>query len=271
MKRTIIIGFAAMLILAFTSLSTFAAKEVLIYTGKTQWIAKGEADKQAKICNDALVKAGVKSEITENEDKVKTWVTAKTNDKVVDVLILYGDLPPTIYPDNNTQKDGSLAELFVETKDGNVIMNHADYMFWGLAGRNKEGGLQNIMDIPAIVMWDDNTPMVVTADGKKITPALKDFQTDRPFHLDQIKGTNWEVEVVLAQNAAGTRADPVIVKDTKAGGRLAIVYQTADQITDPKGEVATQMILNHIFVGVVGVEPKSKLTTSWGSIKRGKF
>ena len=40
-----------------------------------------------------------------------------------------------------------MAELFIESTDGDAIINHADYMFWGFNGRNAEGGLQNMMDI----------------------------------------------------------------------------------------------------------------------------
>ena len=41
------------------------------------------------------------------------------------------------------------------------------------------------MDIPGIDMWGDNTPMKVTVAGKALTPTLKNFQSDRPFHLDR--------------------------------------------------------------------------------------
>ncbi len=74
-------------------------------------------------------------------------------------------------------------------------------------GTNAEGGLQTMMDIPDITMWDDDTPMKVTNEGKNYTPSLKDFQTDRPFHLDQLRDP-WKPLLILAQNDAGTRADP---------------------------------------------------------------
>lgn len=39
------------------------------------------------------------------------------------------------------------------------------------------------MDIPNITMWDfgleNNTPMIVTPDGKSITPSLTNFKSDR--------------------------------------------------------------------------------------------
>jgi hypothetical protein len=97
-----------------------------------------------------------------------------------------------------------------------------------------------MMDIPGIVMWDDNTPMVVTEEGKDIAPSLVDFMSDRPFHLDQL-ANDWFPELILAQNATGTRADPVIVRDGNRG-RLIPVHQAADQ-SDPKGAVAAEIIL----------------------------
>jgi hypothetical protein len=129
-------------------------------------------------------------------------------------------------------------ELFIESTDGDAIINHADRMFWGLNERNGAGGLQNIMDIPGIVMWDDDTPMKATVEGKQIAPSLTDFASDRPFHVDELIN-DWVVEVAFATNDAGTRADPVIVRDGDRG-RLIPVFQAADQ-NDPKG-VAAEII-----------------------------
>ena len=107
-----------------------------------------------------------------------------------------------------------------------------------------------MMDI-TMDMWDDNTPVVVTAEGQDVTPSLVDYQTDRPFHLDQLTG-GWYAELVLAQNAAGTRADPVIVANSATGGRLGIFYQTASQDDDPRGEVISEWINNWYLQNVAG-------------------
>jgi len=96
-----------------------------------------------------------------------------------------------------------------------------------------------MMDIPGIVMWDDNTCVKATDEGKAIAPDLADFQSDRPFHVDQLIN-DWFPEVVLAENEAGTRADPIIVRDGNRG-RLIPVFQTADQ-NDPKGAVEAEII-----------------------------
>src|SRR6185369_5188742 len=96
------------------------------------------------------------------------WMDESTGNGELDVVVLYGDTPPDIYPQGNTMPDDSTLELFLESTDGDAVMNHADYMFWGLNARNSEGGLRNVMDIPSITMWDDNTPMVVTEKGSEI-------------------------------------------------------------------------------------------------------
>ncbi len=169
----------------------------------------------------------------------------------------------TFYPQGNTQPDGSIGELFIESTDGDAIINHADYMFWGLGNRNAEGGLQNMMDIPGIVMWDDNTPMIVTDEGKEIAPSLPAIESDRPFHIDQL-ADDWEIEVSLAQNEAGTRADPIIVRDGDRG-RLIPTIQTAGG-TEPKGAVAAE-IITWLIATATPVEPDGKIATTWGDLK----
>ena len=135
-------------------------------------------------------------------------------------------------------------------------------MFWGLSGRNEEGGLKNMMDIDNIVMWDDDTAMTVTAEGKAISPSLPDFASDRPFHTDELAG-DWEIEVSFAQNDDGTRADPIIVRDGNLG-RLIPVIQTANG-DEPKGAVAAEIIT--WLMSTTPVEPAGKLSTTWGDLK----
>ncbi len=253
-------------LLAMPLTLTFGASEVAIYTGTTQWINKDAADEQAQICVDMLDDAGIKNTwyVSDGDmDALAEWMEGVTDDNGLDICILYGDLPPTLYPQGNTSPDGSIAETFIETTDGDAIINHADWMFWGLENRNAEGGIRNMMDIPGMVMWDDNTPMVVTEKGKEIAPSLTDFQSDRPFHTDLLEG-NWVVEVSLAQNEAGTRADPIIVRDGDLG-RLIPVIQT-NMGDEPKGAVAAEIII-WLMNNVTPVEPNGKLSTTWGNLK----
>jgi len=116
------------------------------------------------------------------------------------------------------------------------------------------------MDIAGITMWDDDTAVVVTAEGQDITPSLVDFASDRPFHLDELEG-DWYAELVLAQNDAGTRADGVIVANAGTGGRLGIFYQTASQDDDPRGEVMSEWINNWYLAGDLDVVERTVLFT----------
>ena len=254
-------------LLAMPLTLTFGASEVVIYTGTTQWIGKGAADAQAQICVDMLNEAGIKNTWYESDgdmDALAEWMDDVTDDNGLDICILYGDFPPTIYPQGNTSPDGSIAETFIETTDGDAIINHADWMFWGLGNRNGAGGMQNMMDIPEMVMGPDNTPMVVTEQGKEIAPSLTDFESDRPFHIDKLAG-DWEIEVSLAQNEDGTRADPIIVRDGDRGRLIPVIQTNAGD--EPKGAVAAEIIIWLTANTVAPVEPEGKLSTTWGNLK----
>ena len=263
--RNIFLSLTLIALMALPLAPALAAGEVAIYTGTTQWIAKGPADEQAQICVDMLNDAGIANTWFDSDgdmDALADWMQEVTGDDGLDVCVLYGDLPPTLYPDANAQPEGTIGETFIETTDGDAFINHADYMFWGLGGRNEVGGLQNMMDIDGIVMWDDNTDMTVTTEGAAISPTLTDFQSDRPFHVDELDG-DWEVEVSLAQNDDGTRADPIIVRDGNLG-RLIPVIQTNGG-DEPKGAIAAEIII--WLMSTTPVEPAGKLSTTWGDLK----
>jgi hypothetical protein len=264
--RNIVLSLTLIALMALPLTPVFAAGEVAIYTGVTQWISKAAADEQAEICVGLLNDAGIANTWYAAEGDagaLADWMESVTGDGGLDICVLYGDFPPSIYPEGNAQTDGSIAETFIETTDGDVFINHADYMFWGLAGRNREGGLQNMMDIPGIVMWDDNTDMKVTTEGGAISPSLTDYQTDRPFHTDQLDG-DWEIEVSLAQSDDGTRADPIIVRDGNLG-RLIPTIQTNGG-DEPKGAIAAEIIM-WLIGNTTPVEPAGKLSTTWGDLK----
>ncbi|HIE28065.1 TPA: hypothetical protein EYP66_12335, partial [Candidatus Poribacteria bacterium] len=143
MKSLIYLSLVVILIVGATS--AFAAREVMLYTGTFQWIDKAMVDEEADICKGLLDGEGIPAEITEDENAVKSWMQSTAGDGSVDVLVIYGDIPPAVYAGGNAEPDGSVAENWIETTDGDMILNHADYMFWGVGGRNKEGGLQNMM------------------------------------------------------------------------------------------------------------------------------
>ena len=250
---------------------TASAQVVLIYTGDTStgWITPAEATTEAGTTKSLLQVAGIQAEITENENRVKQWMLQTTSDGSVDVLILYGVIPTTIYPSGNAMPDGSVAEDWIETSDGNTILNHADYFGYRSTGRipNAAGGLQNLMDIPNISLFF-NMPMSVTLDGIALTPSLVNFRSNRAFPLNQLQG-DWFAEKILASNtgsARATLADPVIVRDGNRG-RIAIVHQTFER-DNPNGEVAAEIIVNYLLTDaaskdVISDKPGPKIEGPW--------
>ncbi|MBW7991629.1 MAG: hypothetical protein FVQ84_16670 [Planctomycetes bacterium] len=238
------------LVIAFAFSSTAMAIEIAIST-QANWWSQGAADREMQEIADNVTAVSVEQFAADQQDALASWVEAHTGDGLPDLLIMCGTFPDTIYEPGNSQADDSIAELFLD--DGNTIIGTGDYLFYVVngAGTNAAGGLQTMMDIAGITMWDDDTAVVVTADGQDITPSLTDFATDRPFHLDELEG-DWEAELILAGNDAGTRADPVIVVNTDTNGRLGIFYQTASQDDDPRGEVISEWINNWYIPNISG-------------------
>ena len=102
--------------------------DVLIYTGATWWITQANARIEAEITRGLLQSAGISAEITESQEAVRDWTLQKTGDGRVNVLIVYGVIPNTIYAASNTEPDGSVAENYIETSDGDTILNQADLL-----------------------------------------------------------------------------------------------------------------------------------------------
>lgn len=266
----IVVGFLFAIVFFLTAHQVDAQIDVFVYTETTQWIGQPAAQEQA----DILIKMiegenGIGEVVNEPAGDLENWTKAHSKKNGHHIIVLFGDIPPEIYPQGNAQPEGSIAEEFLDA--GNTFANTADYFFWGKDNRNAEGGLQNMMDIPGIVQWDDNTPMKVTPEGKEFTPTLKEYQTDRPFHVDQL-ANDWELEVAFATNTGqaegSTRCDPCILRHTKTNARLIQAYQTANQV-DPKGEVIAEIILNYYLeaAGTQAVDPTNKLPALWGDIK----
>ncbi len=234
-----------MLVLGFVSVFSTAAMAVdIAISTQAGWFGQAAADREAQEIADNVTGASVELFTSTQHAALAAWVTAHTGDGESDLLILCGQFPDSIYPAGNAKPDGSIAELFLD--DGNCIVNTGDWIFYVVngAGTNAGGGLENMMDITGVtVAGEDDTAVAVTADGQLYTPSLLNFAADRPFHLDTL-ANNWQAELVLAQNAAGTRADPVIVANSVTGGRIGIFFQTASQDDDPRGEVISEWINN---------------------------
>ncbi|RKU13260.1 hypothetical protein C6501_09355 [Candidatus Poribacteria bacterium] len=220
--------------------------DVLIYIGKTLWISPENAENEAEMTEFLLESENIQVEITKSKEAVRDWMLQTTANGVVNVCILYGVLPSTIYPSGNAQPDGSVAENWIETTDGDTILNHADYFGYNSSEgtANERGAMQNLMDLPEIEInvYEHNIDMFVTVEGSRLAPSMVHFRSDRPFPLDQLED-EWFAEKILASdtgNTQATLADPIIVRDGDRG-RLAIVFHTLYK-NNPKAEVAAQII-----------------------------
>ena len=248
--------------------------DVLIYTRVTSWITSTDATAEAKITKKLLESKGIKVEITGRDSLVTDWMLQTKSNGSVNVLILYGVIPDTIYPLDNTLSDGSVAENWLETLDGDTILNHADYIAYHFSleisaspGVNGILPLQNLMDIPVVIdVGQYDKPMYVTTAGSALTPSLVAFLSDRSFPLYQLQG-EWYAEKIFAGDTGDTQAkfaDPVILRDGDRG-RLALVHQTQYE-DNPKGEVAAEIIINALLtdkaVSVI-VEPQAEETPSY--------
>ena len=244
---------------------------VLIYTNRSFWITLEDAAMAAETTKRLLDAAGVQVEITKNDAYVREWMRHTTGDGNMNVIVLYGVLPASVYGTGNTQPDGSIAENWIETTDGDTILNHADYIAFNTdydvdkvtewtpdnanqaVGSNGEGGLQNLMDNPNINLFTalragGGASMIVTSDGLALTPSLANFDSLRPIPLSQLQG-EWFAEKVFASdtgNAEATYADPVILRDGDLG-RLAIVHATTEYEGLLNGEVAAEIIINYLL------------------------
>ncbi len=226
--------------------------DVLIYTGSTSWITYEHASEEAENTKNLLKANGIRVEITESEEDLKKWMSETTANGVVNVCVLYGVLPTTIYAVGNTQSEGSIAELWIESTDGDTILNQADYLgYYSSDGTaNNKAPLQNLMDLPKLdinVEYFEELPMYLTEHGKSLTPSLVMFKSDRPFPLEQLGG-EWYPEKIFASDTGDTQsksADPLILKDGNRG-RLAMVHQTHHK-HNPKGVVAAEIIINYLL------------------------
>ncbi|MCH8859932.1 MAG: hypothetical protein IH843_02120, partial [Thaumarchaeota archaeon] len=177
------------------------------------------------------------------EGALADWLVAHTGNGQSDLLILTGSFPASIYAGGNAEPDDSIAEVFLD--DGNTIINTGDWMFFvSRAGNNGSQGLHNMMDLPGVSMSGSNdTPVELTADGLKYIPSLPEFLTDRPFHLDTLGG-DWFPELILAVDATGNLADPVVVKNSVTGGRIGIFMQVNGDNQNDRGVVISEWINN---------------------------
>ncbi len=237
---------------AVSDVSEAEPMDVLIYTGSASWITLENARVEASITKSLLESNGIRVAMTESEETLRSWMSETTANGAVNVCILYGILPTSIYAPGNTEPDGSIAENWIETTDGDTILNQADYLGYYSSDEtpNYKAPLQNLMDLPNIdinVEHFENLQMLATENGRTLTPSLVDFESDRPFPLEQL-GSEWSAEKIFASDTGdvqATLADPIILRDGDRG-RLAMVHQTHHG-DNPKGAVAAEIIINYLL------------------------
>ena len=266
MLRLIITATAIMwffaVIVALPSIGVAASMgEVAIFTEFSGWIAQGTAAAEGEELKDLL--KSPKDVVILTDKEIGKWAEDHTDNGRVDIIVTFGWFPTSLYKPGNVDPDDSVAELFLE--GGNVFLNTADYIFYVTqgGGANGEQGLKNMMDINAD-MWSGGTAIKPTDDGKKLTPSLDAFTSERTFKEGQIVDP-WEVEVVFGDNSAGF-LDPCFVYDTETGGRIGIAFQEPNNGELPRGEVMAEMIDNYL-AEMLAVDPGEKVATTWGHLK----
>ncbi len=103
------------------------------------WFGQTAADREAQVIVDTVKnKVGsIKIFPRAKQKELADWVKKNTGDKQIDMLLLSGQFPATIYKPGNAEPDGSIAEEFLE--DGNIIANTGDYMFYVVDGGGANG------------------------------------------------------------------------------------------------------------------------------------
>ncbi len=265
--RKVIFAFTILFVFVATTSSWAGLGDVAIFSEGVGWISKDNADIQRAIVFDNLKNevSSVGDVVYKTDAEIGPWAEDRIDDGKADIIIVFGWFPTTLYTPGNSQVDDSIAERFLY--GGNIILNCADYAFYVSAdGGNGDSGLKNIININAD-MWGGGTVITPTDDGKKYTPALVNFTSERPFKANQIVDP-WSVEVKFGDNGADF-FDPGIIKLNDSSGRVGICMQEPSRGDLPRGQVLIEMIS---FISMqddvaTPVEPTGKTSTTWGTLK----
>ncbi|MFQ6008957.1 MAG: hypothetical protein ACE5K8_08420 [Candidatus Zixiibacteriota bacterium] len=276
-----------LLLFGLASIALGGQNDLALYTGPTNpgWISPvAVAEIADLIKNDAGIKRifkhiddfGDGDEVGDDSPLAK-WTKAHTGNGQQDVIVtVCGTTPSALYPFPNKKPDGSNVENFIE--DGNVVINIADWIFYmsyegGVrSADNGAAGAANVFDVPGLTFSNRGGPQKPTEAGKKYLPkSLKEFQSARPWHLEQLEKTDWEVTAFA--KADDITADPAVAVNKKYGGIIAAMWQKDAPIwpgDDPRGPGIIEFITNWLpenAEGFMSVDVKEKLATTWGEIK----
>ena len=271
MVRNVFALLVVLLMVTCTVSSWAELGDVAIFSEGVGWISQTDADAQRTIVFDNLKNdvPAIGDVVYKTDTEIGPWSEERIDDGKVDILIIFGWFPTTLYTPGNSQVDDSIAERFIY--GGNVILNCADYIFYVTegGGANGENGLKTIININAD-MWGDGTAITPTADGEKYTPSLEAFTSARPFKSEQIVDP-WSVEAAFGDNGAGF-FDPGIIKLNDSSGRVGICMQEPSNGGLPRGQVLIEMIdfisqQPDVAAATTPVEAKGKVTVTWGDLK----
>ena len=269
------------LVILISSVSFARVDEIVIFNQQIAWSTMDAAKKATNYIEQNVKSARIVRSL--NKVEIADFVTKTYKDGTIDIIILFGYLPETIYEPGNNQKDNSLIEKFID--GGNIVFNTGDYIFFVSRGSNGIDGLKTITDsnFDCMVPKFDNYIYKPTIEGEKYVPSLPaKYDSKRPIKKYQVDvNTNWEIEIAFGSAVDGIALvdeqkellnqllDPVILKDTKTAGRLAIVRQTPREAPD-RGAVITEIIdnyLSHKIKTMISVDANKQITTFWAHKK----
>ena len=272
-------------------LSVSIAGDFAVYSGPTNpgWISDGAVE---AIANTVTKHAGVKAMFDNidnygdgdevgNKSPLGKWLVSHTNNGQTDVVFTAcGTCPSSFYPFPNKEPDGSNIENFIEA--GNVHINVADWIYYmsyegGVRSADNGGaGAANVFDIPGLSFGNRGSDFQPTAEGKKYIPSLKNFGSTRPWHMEQFKGTPWKLVAFAVDKGDKNSADPVVAISTEDGkdgtGMIAAMWQKDAPVwagkPDPRGIGVAEFMVNWLQENATfAVNPKEKMSTTWGYVK----
>jgi|GEM_PF-882645 hypothetical protein len=224
------------------------------------WMTEGSVNKAADYIMANVKTAKTKKAFKGDAAGLAKWMQERMKDGKSDVVVLLDTTPKEIYPAQNTQPDGSIAEEWL--LNGNTIIYTGDYSFFVAQNvplprvENSVGGAQNILNEPNYLEWphgqagwsDGSDRVFPTPDGKKYTPTLQPYDEWRATQLDRL--TKWKLAVSFADEAGGggkwLGCGFIKLPDVKGAyfGRFMIVPASEGGDSLPRGEVITEALDN---------------------------
>ena len=274
----------------FACVTTVSANDLAFYSGPTNpgWISNDAVKKNVEVIKeDPGIKALFKNiedfgdgDEVGDKSPLAQWTVEHTGNGQQDVIILAcGTCPSGLYEFPNKDPDGSNVENFVEA--GNIVINVADWIFYmsyegGVRSPNNGAqGAANVFDIPGLSFGNRVGNMKPTDLGKEYIPSMDAFNSDRPWHVEQFKGSDWNLAIF--GEADKNNADPAVAISKSPGkdgtGMIAAMWQSArpewPEKPDIRGIGVVEFINNWLSENAAfDVEAKNKLATTWGSIKQ---